>query len=82
MTGTAVKRNRLTLLLILLAAGFGLVNIFLVPPFMNPDEIQHFMFSANYAYSPAELKQLDKDVLELLKEHKWFHFIGVGPGWE
>ena len=49
---------------------------------MNPDEIQHFMFSASYAYSEEELKELDRHVLQLLKNYKWFHFIGVGPGWE
>ncbi|MCP5046818.1 MAG: hypothetical protein GY940_06580 [bacterium] len=76
------KSRRFIALLLIFAAGFGLVSVFLIPPFMNPDEIQHFMFSANYAYDEEKLKQLDKDVLQLLKDHRWFHFIGVGPGWE
>lgn len=49
---------------------------------MNPDEIQHFMFSTNYAYNEEQLKTLDDNVLQILKDYKWFHFIGVGPGWE
>jgi hypothetical protein len=69
-------------ILLIFAAAFGLVNIFLIPPFMNPDEIQHFMFTAEYAYNPDQLQQLDRDVLQILKDHKWFRFIGVGPGWE
>jgi len=69
-------------LVLLLSLGIGLVNLFLVPPFMNPDEVQHFLFSANYAYSSEELKNLDKQVLKLLKEYQWFHFIGIGPGWD
>jgi hypothetical protein len=70
--------------LLILCIGIGLVNVFLMPPFMNPDEIQHFIYSANYAYAgdPARLKDLDTRVLQLLKDYKWFHFIGVGPGWE
>lgn len=68
--------------LLVLAIAVGLVNVFIMPPFMNPDEIQHFMFSANYAYNEKELKELDGKVLQLLKDYKWFHFIGVGPGWE
>jgi hypothetical protein len=71
-----------TTALLVLAIGIGLVNVFLMPPFMNPDEIQHFMFSASYAYNEEELKELDRNVLQLLKDYKWFHFIGVGPGWE
>ena len=76
--------KKIKIALLLLAVGIGLVNVFLMPPFMNPDEIQHFMFSANYAYEGDEeaLKNVDRRVLQLLKDHKWFHFIGVGPGWE
>lgn len=79
-----MNRNAVMIALLSLCAGIGLVNVFLVPPFMNPDEIQHFMFSANYAYAadPAQLKNLDSKVLQLLKDYRWFHFIGVGPGWE
>ena len=74
--------------LLVFAAGTGLVNVFLMPPFMNPDEVQHFMFSAGYAYSGDEggddeqLKEVDAEVLHILKDSRWFHFIGVGPGWE
>jgi hypothetical protein len=81
MTG---KDNLLRTAVILLAVGIGLVNVFLVPPFMNPDEVQHFMFTAGYAYSGDEgrLKEVDRDVLQILKDHRWFHFVGIGPGWE
>lgn len=76
------SKKKLTLLLVLIAVAFGLVNVFLIPPFMNPDEIQHFMFTANYAYNSKQLEKLDAELLQLLKDYKWFHFIGVGPGWE
>lgn len=69
-------------LLLVFAALFGLINILLVPPFMNPDEIQHFMFCAEYAYDAENLEKLDQEVLGVLKDYRWFHFIGVGPGWE
>jgi hypothetical protein len=79
---TTPKNKWLVVGLLMMGLGVGMVNLFLIPPFMNPDEIQHFIFSANYAYSEKELKELDKAVLRLLKEYKWFHFIGIGPGWE
>lgn len=69
-------------LLVVFAVVFGLVNVLLIPPFMNPDEIQHFMFSAEYAYNSTDLNVLEGEVLHVLKDHRWFHFIGVGPGWE
>jgi hypothetical protein len=74
--------KRVLAALLIFAAAYGLLNVFLMRPFMNPDEIQHFMFSANYAYDSTQLKKMDKEVLQLLKDHKWFHFIGIGPGWE
>jgi hypothetical protein len=76
------SNKRILAALLLFAAAFGLMNVFLMRPFMNPDEIQHFMYSANYAYDAKKLKKLDLEVLQLLKDHKWFHFIGLGPGWE
>ncbi|MDQ1351336.1 MAG: hypothetical protein QG657_1638, partial [Acidobacteriota bacterium] len=79
-----MSRKITLIILLVLCVGIGLVNVFLMPPFMNPDEIQHFMFSASYAYAgdQGRLKDLDAQVLQLLKDYQWFHFIGVGPGWE
>ena len=79
-----MNRKIVMIALLTLCVGSGLVNVFLMPPFMNPDEIQHFMFSANYAYAGEEeqLKYLEGRVLQLLKDYQWFHFIGMGPGWE
>jgi hypothetical protein len=68
----------------LLAIGFGLglVNVFLMPPFQDPDEIQHFLYCADIAYGDTRMEKVETEVLELLKEYKWFHFVGIGPGWE
>ncbi len=79
-----MSRNIKIIVLLTLCVGIGLVNVFLMPPFMNPDEIQHFLFSANYAYAGdhGRLKDLEIRVVQLLKDYRWFHFIGVGPGWE
>lgn len=72
----------LIMALLIAAAAIGLVNVFLIPPFMNPDEVQHFMYSAGVAYSKKELTQIDPQVLSVLKERRWFHHIGIGPGWQ
>ncbi len=70
--------------ILLVIAGFvtGLMHVFLMPPFQNPDEIQHFLHTAGYAYSPQEMKKVESSVLVLLKEYRWFHFVGIGAGWE
>lgn len=68
--------------LLITAIGIGLFQVFLMPPFQNPDEIQHFLYSAAYAYTPQQMETVETRLLELLKKHKWFHFVGIGPGWE
>jgi hypothetical protein len=75
------KRILITALLIM-AIGIGLFQVFLMPPFQNPDEIQHFLYSAAYAYTPRQMETVEARLLELLKKYKWFHFVGIGPGWE
>jgi hypothetical protein len=80
-TGKANKRI-LIIALLLTAIGIGLFQVFLIPPFQNPDEIQHFLYSASYAYTPRQMETVETRLLELLKKHKWFHFVGIGPGWE
>jgi len=62
--------------------GLALVNVFLMPPFQNPDEVQHFLYAAGYAYGEDRMEQVEDRVLQLMKEHRWFHYVGIGPGWE
>jgi len=71
-----------TVVILILGLGTGVVHVFLMPPFQNPDEIQHFLYSASYAYSPQQMERVEDEVLKLLKKHRWFHFVGIGPGWE
>lgn len=77
-----VDKRILVVVLLLTATVVGLVQVFLIPPFQDPDEIQHFLYSALYAYTPQQMETLEPRLLELLKEYKWFHFVGIGPGWE
>ncbi len=79
-----MKIDQRVLIVVLLMTGviMGLVQVFLIPPFQDPDEIQHFLYSAVYAYSPQQMETTAARLLELLKEYKWFHFVGIGPGWE
>lgn len=79
-----MKKETLILIsaLLLVGTGVGLVQVLLMPPFQNPDEIQHFLYSASYAYSPNRMETVEARVLEELKKTKWFHFVGIGPGWE
>ncbi|MCP4219945.1 MAG: hypothetical protein GY765_35265, partial [bacterium] len=77
-----MKPKTIAIILLALTAGLGLFNVFIMPPFMNPDEIQHFLYSADYAYDQKQLADTEKELIQILRDHKWFHFIGVGPGWE
>jgi len=79
-----MKVDQRILIVILLVTGvvMGLVQVFLIPPFQNPDEIQHFLYTAAYAYPAQQMETTAARLLELLKEYKWFHFVGIGPGWE
>ena len=77
-----IDRRILIAAVLLTALVLGLVQVFLIPPFQNPDEIQHFLYSAASAYSPKQLETIEARVLERLKEYRWFHFVGFGPGWE
>lgn len=84
-----INRNRsrsssgkLAAAILLMGIGVGMVHVFLMPPFQNPDEIQHFLFSVGHAYDSDQMETVEAEVLRLLKKHKWFHFVGIGPGWE
>jgi hypothetical protein len=79
-----MKVDKRILIVVLLMTGvvMGLVQVFLIPPFQDPDEIQHFLYSAAYAYTAQQMETTAARLLELLKEYKWFHFVGIGPGWE
>jgi len=72
----------MTAAVLLAGLGTGLVHVFLMPPFQNPDEIQHFLFCAGHAYDSGQMESVETGVLQLLKKYKWFHFVGIGPGWE
>jgi hypothetical protein len=77
-----LKNKTFIIILLIVGIGVGLVHVFLMPPFQNPDEVQHFLYSARYAYGKRKMEAVEARVLQLLKDHKWFHFVGIGPGWE
>ena len=77
-----VNERILIVVLLITATAVGLVQVFLIPPFQDPDEIQHFLYSAAYAYTPQQMETVEARLVELLKKYKWFHFVGIGPGWE
>ena len=54
-----MTNKNLIISIMLMAAAVGVVNVLVMPPFMNPDEIQHFLFSGGYAYDEGRLEQLD-----------------------
>jgi hypothetical protein len=77
-----VNKRIIIIAMLISAIGIGLFQVFLIPPFQNPDEIQHFLYSAGYAYTPQQMEAVEARLLKLLKQYKWFHFVGIGPGWE
>lgn len=78
----SIHRARTVGVLVGIGLVMGWVHVFLIPPFQNPDEVQHYLLCASHAYGKEEMAGIESRVLEHLKNYKWFHFVGIGPGWE
>ncbi|HDP94449.1 MAG TPA: hypothetical protein ENN40_03705 [Candidatus Aminicenantes bacterium] len=50
----------------------------LIPPFQNPDEVQHFAGILTNLYPQEEFVRLEKELLYFLWETKWFVYVGIG----
>lgn len=74
--------SRLSPLLLIAVVLSGLSFVFLVPPFQNPDEVQHLVWGLSWALpeqkSPEMVAFWEERVLEDLKESRWFRFVGMG----
>ncbi|MGE5340571.1 MAG: hypothetical protein ACM3SY_03735 [Candidatus Omnitrophota bacterium] len=77
-----VEARWFPVVVLLIGLGIGLFHVFVVPPFQGPDEVQHFLYSAAHATDKTTIRHIEAQTLQLLKQSKWFHFVGIGPGWE
>lgn len=50
----------------------------LIPPFQNPDEIQHFGQIVTMVYPETEYEMIEKKIINILWDYKWFVFVGMG----
>lgn len=54
------------------------VYLILIPPFQNPDEVQHFGEILSRLYPETEYPVVEKELLHLMWQHQWFVFVGMG----
>lgn len=75
MNSTRAKWSaRLPLVLVVVAM---LVYLVLIPPFQNPDEVQHFAGIAAELYPISEHARLETAIIHILWETRWFVFVGM-----
>jgi hypothetical protein len=63
-------------LLFLWTVGF-LLN-FIIPPFQNPDEPQHFAAVMIYARGEENRPAVEKEVIRLMDKYNWWKHLGMG----
>ena len=63
-------------ILLLIVVGF-LLN-FIIPPFQNPDEPQHFAEVMIYARGEESRPAVEKEVIRLMDKYNWWKHLGMG----
>lgn len=61
-----------------LLAALGLYTV-LVPPFLNPDEVQHFCVVLDGIYPATEHPRLERELIGLLRQSDWLRRVGADP---
>jgi hypothetical protein len=67
--------DKIPLVVFLLAA--GLLLSFLIPPFQNPDEPQHFGGALIYTYGKTHQAEIEAEILALMQRNNWQKYIGL-----
>ena len=75
MTRLRVKWS--TVLPMTLVAVTLLVYLVLIPPFQNPDEVQHFAGILGEIYPQSLHPHLETQIIHVLWETRWFVFVGM-----
>jgi len=68
--------NSRLFLLYLLLTGIAL-NLF-IPPFQNPDEIQHFGMILTYYNAGLEQSVVESEIITLIDNNQWWAYTGMG----
>jgi hypothetical protein len=51
---------------------------FIIPPFQNPDEPQHFTIAMVYAHGEEHRDEVEAEVIRLMDKHNWWRHVGLG----
>ncbi|OGD18268.1 MAG: hypothetical protein A2W03_14095 [Candidatus Aminicenantes bacterium RBG_16_63_16] len=65
-------------LILLYAAALCLLLNILVPPFQNPDEIQHFATILRYTLGSGQAPAIEAEVIRLMDRFDWWRMAGMG----
>jgi hypothetical protein len=52
--------------------------IFIIPPFQNPDEPQHFGAILTYTLGNDNKEFIEREIIKIMDENSWWRFVGLG----
>jgi hypothetical protein len=65
-------------LVLLFCGSAGILFNFLIPPFQNPDETEHFGLILTYSLGPEKKAYIEKEIIQLIDSSSWWRFVGLG----
>lgn len=75
---TLSKNKILPLLFFLFYVVACLFLNFVIPPFQNPDEPQHFTIAMVYAFGEEWRDEVEAGVIQLMDKYNWWRHVGMG----
>ena len=75
---TLSKNKILPLLFFLFYVVVCLFLNFVIPPFQNPDEPQHFTIAMVYAFGEEWRDEVEAGVIQLMDKYNWWRHVGMG----
>jgi hypothetical protein len=60
------------------AAATGLILYFVIPPFFNPDEPQHFSLVVRAAWGDEKKDEIERGIIEMMDRAGWWRTVGMG----
>ena len=64
--------------LCLFIIGMGILLNFIVPPFQNPDEPNHFGAVMIYARGEEQKPAVEKEIIRFMDQNNWWKYLGMG----
>jgi len=63
--------------IVLFMLSVGILLNFVVPPFQNPDEPQHFGTILTYSLGNEKKGVIEKEIIEIMDKNNWWKYVGM-----